>query len=257
MAFVIGLAPKSAWAQTTAAEVESPPAQQAQADDQARGHFDAGQAHYERGDYAAAVQAFSEALRISKKPELLYNLAQAERLNGDCAAALQHYREFQTAARDAPADLSEKIAEMERCVADAAKLDAGKEKSAPAAAALPPPPPPRPAPTDSTIQPEESSTYRVLGWASLGGAALSAALGTVFALKANAASNELTEVNRRGAQWSGHYQASEDSMIRDRNLAIGLFIGAGVLAGTGGWLLLAPPTGSHGNGTAVRVGGRF
>jgi len=226
---------------------------QARTEERAKAFFESGLGHYGRGEYRAAVEAFREAQRLWPRPELLYNLAQAERLSGDCRSALTHYREFEATGADLPADLPEKIAEMERCSAPTA---VGVDAGAPAA-----PPPPTPAAAGKTqpaSEPEhDDTTFRVLGWASLGGAALSAALGTLFALEANAARNELDEVNRAGGQWNAHYQSLEDSMVRDRNLAIGLFIGAGVLAGTGGWLLLSPPTSSNGNGLAAMAGWRF
>ena len=57
-----------------------------------------GQTAYERGDYGAAITKWQAAYDLSKENGLLFNLAQAKRLAGDCAGALTSYRNF--VARD-------------------------------------------------------------------------------------------------------------------------------------------------------------
>jgi tetratricopeptide (TPR) repeat protein len=90
------------------------------ADDEAKAAFDAGQKRYEQGEYGLAAQAFREAYQRSPQPVLLYNLAQAERLDGQCEPALEHYQEFVASFSGAvPADVNDKIAEMKQCVARA------------------------------------------------------------------------------------------------------------------------------------------
>jgi tetratricopeptide (TPR) repeat protein len=241
-------------AQAAVSPAEPPTDAALRTEERARALFESGQAHYERGEYQAAVGVFREAQRLWPSPELLYNLAQAERLSGDCRAALEHYREFAAAGKEAPADLQEKIGEMEQCSAAAA---ARAPNQAPAAITAEPAAPARQEPKRSSDAEDSAGTFRVLGWASLGGAALSAALGTVFALQANASKSELEEANQKGARWNAHYESVEESMVRDRSLAIGFFVGAGVLAGTGAWLLLSPPTGANGDGVAAKVGWKF
>lgn len=56
--------------------------------------YNEGQAAYDRGDYALAVQRWQEAYRLSKEPALLFNLAQAHRLANECEPALAGYRQF-------------------------------------------------------------------------------------------------------------------------------------------------------------------
>lgn len=60
----------------------------------ARAHLDAGLAAYDAGDYARAAREIKAAFEIDPDPSLLYTLAQAERLGGQCPAALDHYRRF-------------------------------------------------------------------------------------------------------------------------------------------------------------------
>jgi tetratricopeptide (TPR) repeat protein len=79
--------------------------------------FEAGQALYERGQYHEAADAFRRAYELLPVPALLYNLAQAERLEGRCDLALSDYRHFADAYAGAKrADLDEKISRMQHCV---------------------------------------------------------------------------------------------------------------------------------------------
>ena len=53
-----------------------------------------GQAAYDGGDFATAVTKWQAAYDLSKESGLLFNLAQARRLSGDCTGALATYRRF-------------------------------------------------------------------------------------------------------------------------------------------------------------------
>jgi hypothetical protein len=53
-----------------------------------------GQAAYDRADYATAIDRWRESYEISGQSGLLFNLAQALRLSGDCPDALATYRKF-------------------------------------------------------------------------------------------------------------------------------------------------------------------
>src|SRR5688500_8437696 len=55
-----------------------------------------GLARFEREDYAGAIDAFERGHAIDPRPQFLFALAQAERLRGDCKAALIYYRKFLT-----------------------------------------------------------------------------------------------------------------------------------------------------------------
>ena len=60
--------------------------------------FDQGQASFAESDYASAVAKWNESYELSKEPELLFDIAQALRLDGRCAEALATYRRFITKA---------------------------------------------------------------------------------------------------------------------------------------------------------------
>lgn len=65
-----------------------------QAAPSAEDDFNAGEVAYHQGNYALAVERYEEAYRLSREPALLYNVAQAYRLAGDCEHALSSYRQF-------------------------------------------------------------------------------------------------------------------------------------------------------------------
>ncbi|MDH5673078.1 MAG: hypothetical protein OEZ06_13060 [Myxococcales bacterium] len=74
---------------------------QSSRDDRARALFEAGRAAIDEGDYAGAHRYFSEAYDVSKRPQLLFNIANsAERLRRD-DEALQLYRRFLEEVPDA------------------------------------------------------------------------------------------------------------------------------------------------------------
>ena len=61
---------------------------------EAKVHLDRGLALYQSKEYAAAADELAQAYKMSPNPDLLYALAQARRLTGDCPAAVPLYRKF-------------------------------------------------------------------------------------------------------------------------------------------------------------------
>jgi tetratricopeptide (TPR) repeat protein len=115
-------------------------AQDTRSDDQrARDHFGAGRAYYEQARYEDAAREFSEAYRLSPRPELLHNISQAyERalMFDDAIAALQRLLDRHPHYPD-QATVRERIANLER-LRDRVRgggggdEDAGEEDAAPA-----------------------------------------------------------------------------------------------------------------------------
>ena len=102
--------------------VAAAPARAADAADalqEAKDHYDRGMAHYELGEFAAAIDEFKLAYASSQAPGLLFNLAQASRLNKDYEQALHFYRAYLRVRPDAANrdDVEKRIAELEPVVA--------------------------------------------------------------------------------------------------------------------------------------------
>jgi tetratricopeptide (TPR) repeat protein len=156
--FALVLAPSLSFAQAKPASASDQEA--------AKAHYLAGSAYYEQADYADAVREFNEAYRLSKRPDLLYNLAISyERLDqfDHAIDALQRYLVEKPEAQDR-ALIQSRIENLEK------RRDTPKPPAPPVAAApapAPPPPPPR--------RPRHLPSLVVGG---LGAAALLAAIGT-------------------------------------------------------------------------------
>ena len=103
--------------------------------DQARSKalYDQGSRAYKAGDYPRAIELFLAAYDLSQVPAILFNVAQAYRLAGDCDRALEYYRRSLDEEPGAAnrAEVEERIAEMKRCADQRA---AAPEESAGAAA---------------------------------------------------------------------------------------------------------------------------
>jgi hypothetical protein len=104
--------------------------ERAQKDKDAREHYEKGITHYNLGEFDQAIAEFKQAYAISGAPGLLFNIAQAYRLQGDYKQALYFYKTYLRLLPDAVnrADVEQRIAEMEKLMADQAKIDEAKPK---------------------------------------------------------------------------------------------------------------------------------
>lgn len=98
----------------------------------ARALFAEGDSHFRLREYDQAIARFKEAYRLEPAPLLLFNLAQAYRLAGDCRQAAWFYDRFAHSGADAAAIAAaeEQRTAMRRCVA---RLDATAAAGRPAA----------------------------------------------------------------------------------------------------------------------------
>jgi len=197
----------------------------------AKQKFTSGGTHYQAGEWAEAVADFVEAYRLSRAPELLYDIAQAERHAGSCGAALAHYRQFKASGAEVPIDLDDKIALMEACTRSSLPSHVVPEAKATVRIQQPPPD------LRITAAPRNPTRF-ALGVGSAAGALVSAALGTMFALRAHVAADRVNEATRPGETWGSRYQAYQSSGQRSEAAALGCFGASGVLAGLAAWLLV-------------------
>jgi len=61
---------------------------------EAQKHLDAGLALFDKGDYGKAIDEFKAAYEIDPAPKVLFALAQARRLSGDCDTAMDLYNQY-------------------------------------------------------------------------------------------------------------------------------------------------------------------
>jgi tetratricopeptide (TPR) repeat protein len=139
---------------TTAA---APAASQAGPDELARKHFESGVAYLQESDYPNALKAFEKSFELSKRPEILLNVATVHERSGDlrsAVGALERYLELApTGAHVETVKL--RIANLEKRIAEGGS-DAGSTEPT----ELPPPvttPSPAPsAPPGAPVAPDRA-----------------------------------------------------------------------------------------------------
>jgi len=206
---------------------------------EAKDHYDRGMAHYELGEFAAAIDEFKLAYARSQAPGLLFNLAQASRLDKDYEQALHFYRSYLRVRPDAANrdDVEKRIAELEPIVelrqkAEREKLSAvSRQPSAPTLIApaaegkpvLAPVPPLRPS----------GKPLRVAGLVvgASGLAALAAGIGLGAA--ALDAQNKLSSLAKEMGSWSPAQTSLFQTGKTDAAAATALYVVGGAALGTG------------------------
>ena len=149
----------------------------------ARELSDRGLRQYQAGDLDAAIESFMGAFALSDNTGLLFNVAQAYRLKGDCALAREYYRRYLTAAPESnlKPTVERRLIEMDTCiqatkpvVAPAPRLAPPDQPKAPTAAAAP-------AVATTTLATRTVSSRRhAATWTLRGSAAALLASGAVF-----------------------------------------------------------------------------
>lgn len=148
--------------------------------------FNQGQIHYSLGEYDQAISQFRAAYQLSFAPGLLFNIAQAYRLKGDCRQALEIYKHFLRLAPDAPTHV-----EAESQVSSLEQRCRGAEAAPVPAPASPPPggtapvlvdanPPAAQKPEQPAAPPRWSTRGKVAAVLLGAGAAVGVAAGVVY-----------------------------------------------------------------------------
>jgi hypothetical protein len=182
-------------------------------------------AHFDHGEYAAAAADYREAYRLWPSAGLLYNLAQAYRLAGDCVHASFAYREFLHLQPDSPyrATVEQNLSAADACAKAAAPPPVAVAKPVPALGVTA---------TAGPVEGDPGHTRRLAGLALAGGGALLAAAGTYFTIDASRAQKEVADFYAHGGAWSDIADVDARGH-RDHELAIAGFAigGAAILAG--------------------------
>jgi tetratricopeptide (TPR) repeat protein len=234
---------------------------------EARRLTDSGLTHFAAGRYDDAIVDFQKSYAVSPVPGLLYNLAQAYRLTGNCGRALDHYRRFLAAdpAGKIRQRTQERIAEMEACAASAAPEPEARapEPNAPEATpAAPAPTPARaralaplpgavragtaPSPVGAALADDggrpRGAAPAWRRWVGVGLAGTAAALAGgsgYFAWRARQATDDVNQIYDRGGTWGPYAAGREDSGMWAERWALMSGAGAVVSAALALWLLVA------------------
>lgn len=141
-------------------------------------HREAGYAHVQRGAWDDAVREYQAAYAIDQDPVSLYAIGRVEVQRGDCAAAIDAFRRF-LATGPAPKARASAEAEVARCEATLAAAAPPPEPE-PEPEVAPPPPPPAP-----VRRRRHRPFYAdALGGVLVGGGAVASGLGAYFYVQA-------------------------------------------------------------------------
>ncbi|HEX4455813.1 MAG TPA: tetratricopeptide repeat protein [Kofleriaceae bacterium] len=174
---------------------------------------DRGRALHDAGDYAGAIAAYKEAYVLAPRPGLLFNLAQAYRLSGDCDDAAFMYQRF----------LDSNPPEDRRAIA-AANLTMVVKCGHGGLAIVPPTPQPTMSTAAPALQPTAShAELRHAGaWIAVGGVAGLVVAGA-FAWQAHEASDAVSQAYAGGMMSAN--LSSQDAAGR-RDALVGDIVGA-------------------------------
>jgi tetratricopeptide (TPR) repeat protein len=193
--------------------------------------FDQGQTSFTKGDYASAVARWNESYGLSKEPELLFNIAQALRLDGRCEEALATYQRFITIAPGS----------QQRPLAD----ELVRELTAKCGAANATPRQPRENPDEDPRRDRDlvedhdkthpSGTWKIVGLTIAGAGVVSLATGLYFGHRASSLGEEVTSACQSGCAWAVY--GSKDAEGRRAETKQYVFVGIGGAAIIGGGVI--------------------
>jgi tetratricopeptide (TPR) repeat protein len=134
----------------------------------ARAYLEQGVKLFEQGKYEDAGAQFRLGLAIQDHPDLLYGLAQTERLLGDCESALEHYLQVLEAVEEQTERAEAVRIQIDRCerTLEEERPEPQPTMTIPTGKA-PENPPPRPRPV-----------VRIVGWVLVGVGLAAAGVGT-------------------------------------------------------------------------------
>jgi tetratricopeptide (TPR) repeat protein len=174
---------------------------------------------YQAGDYDAAIESFTAAFALSNNPGLLFNVAQAYRLKGDCEHARDYYLRYLNTVPDTPfkPSLERRMAEMEACVKDRGRA------ATPRTVAVTPVASPAPPPAAvASLKPTPSPSTPGIVWMLRGSAAALLASSAVFGALAWDAFRDYDTASSQRAAWDANDRYETDTTLAWTFLASGL-----------------------------------
>lgn len=188
-----------------------------------------GRSAHDAGDYPTAVAAFKEAYVLAPSPGLLFNIAQAYRLVGNCDEAAWMYRRFlDTNPIGGHRQLAEShLAAVEKCGSGGLRVSAPEPKADDAKV------PDAPLTLTATLdRHDRSRTFKKIGiGTAIGGGTLLAGA-AIFALDARDASNTVAATYKRGGKWAD-VEETDARGKRSAAFATALGIGGGLAVASG------------------------
>jgi tetratricopeptide (TPR) repeat protein len=210
---------------------------------QAKQLYADGKRFYDIGDYTQAIASWKHAYVLSNAPMLLFNIAQAYRLSGDCAEALKMYANYERVDPELPnrEDLEQA---KQRCDREPTRTNPPEPEPPSATAPVTTAPAPiTTAPAPAPVQRrDDGRTLRIAGLATAGAGVVLAGASLYFA---HEASTEASYVTAHRGAWTAADQVHEDSGKHAQTLAITTAIAAPLALATGAYLYYRGRQRSH------------
>jgi hypothetical protein len=168
-------------------------------------HYQQATRAYDLGKYQEAVDEYQKVYEIDGDPVMLYNIAQAYRLNDQPQESIHFYRRYLQRSPEArnKDDVERKITAMEKLIEERRKAAAAVVPPPPKPAVAEPKPSPLPPPVVTTPvvvapppppPPEPpSATRRALGWSMVGVGVASGVVAIIEGVRAKNKGDQLTQ----------------------------------------------------------------
>lgn len=201
--------------------------------------YDQGQHAFDAGDYPRAIAKWKRSYELSSAPLLLFNVAQAYRLSGDCEHALASYKRFTEALATEIEPTSD-----QRAIADDFIHELQPKCGAPT----------RP-PSGDHSSATPARTLKVAGFATGGAGVALVATGLLFGRRASSLGDEVTSDCAVSCDWATEKSKQSDGQ-RDATIgkvldgvglaAIAVGVGMYIYGSREGQPALAIQRGAHG-----------
>jgi tetratricopeptide (TPR) repeat protein len=208
----------------------------------ARALVDRGVAAYDRGRFAEAIRLFERAQGLAPSTRLLFNIAQAHAMLGECDDALVYFRRFRdetiAAGQPPPRTLEGHIDRMQACV------DRRTEREAASPVAREPDPA---EPIDASLEAKRPargarSVRRTAGWVVVGSGATITAAAAVAGVLALQRQSDLDEVCNDVGMCPENL---DDQVAAYQRLRVAAFVSGAVgisALAVGVWLIVTAPS---------------
>jgi tetratricopeptide (TPR) repeat protein len=175
-------------------------------------HYDKATRAYDLGKYPEAIDEYQKVYEIDGDPVMLYNIAQAYRLNEQPQEAIHFYRRYLQRAPDARNrdDVERKIASQEKVIEEKRKAAAAVQpppillapRTPPKPVTPPPAPPaPRARPVVRMVPPAPpppeppSNARRIVGWSMVGAGVAADVVAVIEGVRAKNKGDQLTQMS--------------------------------------------------------------
>ena len=164
--------------------------------------YDRGKRHFDIAEYTAAIAAWKEAYLLSSEPLLLFNIAQAHRLSGDCAQANRFYLNYKR-VQPRPPNQAELDSAMSKCAGVAPATGDTTPTGTPPLEPAPPnitpeqppitqAPPATQQPTPDTVEIDQGRIWRLSGLAIGGAGVVAGTIAIVYAIRASEKADDIS-----------------------------------------------------------------